>query len=111
MKKIITILILSILELSSNAQTKLSDVNRIVLNTYIPDQAEPIPDQAKSLLENKLSQIASNNGKWYFVSNEAFAKKKIYFVNNEAFADLKIYFVNNEAFAGWKNRSKMYLMQ
>ena len=53
----------------------------------------------------------TNAQKVYSVNDQAFAKKKIYFVNNEAFADLKIYFVNNEAFAGWKNRSKMYLMQ
>jgi len=62
MKKIIAVLILIIAAITSNAQNKLSDINRIVLNTYIPVQAEPIPDQAKSLLENKLSQIASNNG-------------------------------------------------
>ncbi len=55
-----------------NAQNKLSDVNRIVLNTYVPVQAEPIPDQAKSLLENKLSQIASNNGMGGSVINPRF---------------------------------------
>ena len=62
MKKNIAILVLSLFVFGSNAQTKLSDVNRIVLNTYVPVQAEPLPDQAKSLLENKLSQIASNYG-------------------------------------------------
>ena len=51
------------------------------------------------------------DGKWYFISNESYAKKKIYFVDNEAYADLKIYFVTNEAYAGWKNRSKMHLME
>ena len=44
------------------AQNKLSDIGRIVLNTYVPEQAEPIPDQAKSLLENKISQITTNYG-------------------------------------------------
>jgi hypothetical protein len=62
MKKNIAILILSLFVFTIHAQTKLSDVNRIVLNTYVPVQAEPLPDQAKSLLENKLSQIASNYG-------------------------------------------------
>lgn len=62
MKKFIAVLILTVATISSNAQDKLSDVNRIVLNTYVPTQAEPLPDQAKSLLENKLSQIASSNG-------------------------------------------------
>jgi hypothetical protein len=51
-----------------------------------------------------------NDGKWYFVDNQAFADKKIYFVDNQAFADLKIYFVDNQAFAGWKNSSKKSLM-
>jgi hypothetical protein len=62
MKKFKTILIFTICIITLNAQNKLSDVNRIVLNTYLPVQAQPLPDQAKSLLENKLSQIASNNG-------------------------------------------------
>lgn len=62
MKKFIVVLILTVAAINSNAQDKLSDVNRIVLNTYVPTQAEPLPDQAKSLLETKLSQIASSNG-------------------------------------------------
>ena len=44
------------------AQSKLNDVNRIVLNTYVPQQSEPLPEQAMRLLENKLSQIATANG-------------------------------------------------
>lgn len=43
-------------------QNKLTDVNRIVLNTYVPEQAEALPSQAKGLLETKLSQIATNYG-------------------------------------------------
>jgi hypothetical protein len=62
MKKINSLVWLLFFTLSINAQNKLSDINRIVLNTYVPIQAEPLPDQAKSLLENKLSQIASSNG-------------------------------------------------
>lgn len=60
-KKLIFIIIVLSIQVS-NSQNKLNDINRIVLNTYIPEQSEPIPDQAKSLLENKLSQIASSNG-------------------------------------------------
>ena len=80
------ILILALLPaLFLNAQNKLSDVNRIVLNTYVPIQAEPIPDQAKSLLENKLSQIASNNGmggsainpRFVLMANTAIISKEI----------------------------------
>lgn len=62
MIKYIIILFLSVVSISVNAQEKLSDVNRIVLNTYVPEQAEPMPDQAKKMLENKLSQIATSNG-------------------------------------------------
>jgi len=62
MKKYILVPFLMVYALTCIAQNKLNDINRIVLNTYIPEQKEPIPDQAKSLLENKLSQIASNNG-------------------------------------------------
>ena len=62
MKKIKCIIWMLFLTLSINAQNKLSDLNRIVLNAYVPIQIEPLPDQAKSLLENKLSQIASLNG-------------------------------------------------
>ena len=59
---ILLVALLIYFSLSSYAQNKLNDVNRIVLNTYVPEQAETMPDQAKSLLENKLSQIASSNG-------------------------------------------------
>jgi hypothetical protein len=59
---ILSVALLICFSLSSYAQNKLNDVNRIVLNTYVPEQSEPMPDQAKSLLENKLSQIASSNG-------------------------------------------------
>jgi hypothetical protein len=48
--------------LNLQAQNKLNDVNRIVLNTYVPEQVVALPSGAKGLLENKLNQIASNNG-------------------------------------------------
>jgi hypothetical protein len=54
------------------SQNKLSDFNRIILNTYVPIQIEPLPDQAKSLLENKLSQIASSNGMGGSAINQRF---------------------------------------
>lgn len=60
-KKLIFIITLISIQVI-NSQNKLNDVNRIVLNTYVPEQSELMPDQAKSLLENKLSQIASSNG-------------------------------------------------
>lgn len=60
-KNLILIILLLSIQIS-NGQNKLNDINRIVLNTYVPEQSELMPDQAKSLLENKLSQIASSNG-------------------------------------------------
>lgn len=61
MKKIIAVLILTIVAISSNAQVKLDDFGRIVLNTYLPDNIA-IPVEAKNLLFTKLNQITSNNG-------------------------------------------------
>jgi len=62
MKKITLSLIICATFLNLTAQNKLDDINRIVLNTYVPQQIETLPSQAKSLLENKLSQISSNYG-------------------------------------------------
>ena len=62
MKKITLCLFICATSLNLTAQNKLNDINRIVLNTYVPQQIETLPTQAKSLLENKLSQISSNYG-------------------------------------------------
>ena len=62
MKKITLGLLICISFLHLSAQNKLNDINRIVLNTYVPQQIESFPTQAKSLLENKLSQISTNYG-------------------------------------------------
>jgi len=61
MKKFIAVLILTVATISSNAQVKLDDFGRIVLNTYLPDNIA-IPTEAKNLLLTKLNQITSNNG-------------------------------------------------
>jgi hypothetical protein len=44
-----------------NAQVKLDDFGRIILNTHLSDKIN-IPAESKELLKTKLSQIASNNG-------------------------------------------------
>ena len=49
MKKFIEVLILTFIAVSSNAQVKLDDFGRIVLNTYLPDKIA-IPTEAKNLL-------------------------------------------------------------
>ena len=61
MKKIITLLILTFAAITINAQVKLDDFGRIVLNTYLPDSIA-LPAEAKNLLITKLNQITSNNG-------------------------------------------------
>jgi hypothetical protein len=61
MKKIFLFLSLIIIALNSNAQVKLDDFGRIILNTYLPDNLE-IPTEAKNLLLTKLNQITTNNG-------------------------------------------------
>ena len=61
MKRFISVLVLSIIVFSGDAQAKLDDFGRIIINTYLPDNIG-IPAEAKNQLESKLSQIASNNG-------------------------------------------------
>jgi len=61
MKKIISVLIFTVVAISSNAQVMLDDFGRIVLNTYLPDNIA-IPSEANTLLITKLNQITSNNG-------------------------------------------------
>ena len=61
MKKIIAILFLTVVAIRSNAQVKLDDFGRIILNTYLPDNLS-LPSEAKNLLVTKLNQITSNNG-------------------------------------------------
>jgi hypothetical protein len=61
MKKLITIIQLALATFSVNAQVKLDDFGRIVLNTYLPEGLQ-LPAEAKSQLQTKLNQITSNNG-------------------------------------------------
>lgn len=65
MKKIlliICILLTGSFVFSQNTYGSADDEARIVLNTYVPDQIEGISSVARNALENKLSQIATQNG-------------------------------------------------
>lgn len=65
MKKIlfiICILLTGSYVFSQNTYGSADDEARIVLNTYVPDQIEGISSVARNALENKLSQIATQNG-------------------------------------------------
>lgn len=62
MKKIQLFLVLFLVfQFQINAQIKLDDFGRVVLNTYLPDN-NSIPSEAKKALETKLNQITTNNG-------------------------------------------------
>lgn len=71
MKKITVALILSVAAITINAQSKLDDFGRIVLNTYLSDSIE-IPTESKNLLITKLNQVTSNNGLGGSQSNPRF---------------------------------------
>ena len=55
MKKLI-LLILIAFQFNMNAQVKLDDFGRVILNSYLPDN-NSIPAEAKKALETKLNQI------------------------------------------------------
>jgi hypothetical protein len=55
------LLFLIVFQFNGNAQVKLDDFGRIILNTYIPENSS-IPAEAKKALETKLNQITTNNG-------------------------------------------------
>ncbi len=61
MKKILTLLIFVFGVVTCDAQIKLDDFGRIVLNAYLPDNIA-LPMEAKNMLITKLNQITSNNG-------------------------------------------------
>lgn len=60
-KMLILMVIFSISTSYSQDVPKLDDFGRIVLNTYLPVKLK-IPEESRSLLETKLTQIASNYG-------------------------------------------------
>ncbi|MEO6190152.1 MAG: hypothetical protein ABIO44_07090 [Saprospiraceae bacterium] len=61
MKNTIILFFISALASTNNAQVKLNDFGRIILNTYLPDNIT-IPIEAKVLFTTILNQITSNNG-------------------------------------------------
>jgi hypothetical protein len=70
MKKLILLFFIAF-QFNGNAQVKLDDFGRIVLNTYLPDN-NSIPAEAKKALETKLSQITTNNGMGGSTANPRF---------------------------------------
>lgn len=57
---------------AQNTAGKSDDVARIVLSSYVPQQIENMPEAARSMLTNKLSQIVTQNGMGSNDINERF---------------------------------------
>lgn len=75
MKKILisSLLIISfICNYAQNNAGKADDMGRITLAAYVPQQIEKMPDAARSLLSNKLSQIVTQGGMGGSAINERF---------------------------------------
>ncbi len=47
---------------AQNSAGKQDDLGRIALNAWVPDQVEGLPEAARSMLLNKLNQIATQSG-------------------------------------------------
>lgn len=70
MKKLIILLLIAF-QFNGNAQVKLDDFGRVILNTYIPEN-NSIPAEAKKALETKLNQITTINGMGGSAANPRF---------------------------------------
>lgn len=57
---------------SQNGASKLDDKDRVVIAAYVPKQITNMPEEARSLLTNKLNQIVSANGLGGSASSERF---------------------------------------
>lgn len=66
MKKIsilfLALLAMPFIGLSQNNQGKSDDMGRVALAAFVPDQADGIPPAARQMLQNKMQQIAIQNG-------------------------------------------------
>ena len=47
---------------AQNSQSKTDDMGRVALAAFVPDQADGIPESARQMLQNKMQQIAVQNG-------------------------------------------------
>ncbi len=74
MKSIILIILIVIgyNTCAQNAAGKSDDMARITLATFVPQQIDKMPEAARSMLANKLSQIVTQSGMGGSASNERF---------------------------------------
>jgi hypothetical protein len=74
MKKLfLTMFLLSVYTaFCQNNKSSADDMGRIALAAYVPQQIDKMPDAARSLLQNKLSQIVTKGGMGGSAANERF---------------------------------------
>lgn len=74
MKKILLTFfgILSFYSYSQNNENKNDDKERVVIAAYVPRQIVNMPEEARSMLSNKLNQIVTNKGLGGAATNERF---------------------------------------
>lgn len=58
----LALLVLPFVGLSQNSAGKTDDMGRVAIAALVPDQAEGIPTSARQMLQNKMQQIAVQNG-------------------------------------------------
>lgn len=66
------VLSLSFGSTAQNAAGKADDMGRLTLAAYVPTQIDQMPDAARSMLSNKISQIVTQNGMGGSARNERF---------------------------------------
>jgi hypothetical protein len=64
--------LISLFSFSQNTEKKNDDKERVVIAAYVPRQIVNMPEEARTLLTNKLNQIVTNNGLGGSASNERF---------------------------------------
>lgn len=57
---------------AQNTAGKLEDMGRLTLAAYVPQQIDNMPDAARSMLSNKISQVVTQNGMGGSARNERF---------------------------------------
>jgi len=58
----LVLLTLPLIGSTQNSQGKTDDLGRVALAAFVPEQAEGIPESARQMLQNKMQQIAVQNG-------------------------------------------------
>ncbi|MBP6414619.1 MAG: hypothetical protein KA450_14335 [Bacteroidia bacterium] len=69
---VLATVLVSFASTAQNSEKKLDDAGRITLAAFVAPQVAGLPDAAKSMLSNKLSQIATQNGMGGSAKNERF---------------------------------------